>query len=239
MPEQYEKLMAGSSANCAVRVSNITFAYSQTAEPVLRIPEWQLKAGEQYFIEGMSGSGKSTFLNLLAGTLTPDTGDIALFNAPFSALSERKRDQIRARKIGVVFQQFNLIPYLSVAMNIQLAGYFAGQSDEQIAGHRRALFTQLGLSESLVGKPAGSLSVGQQQRVAIARALINDPALIIADEPTSALDAGTRDAFMNLLLDATKGKSVVFVSHDASLASYFSHRVSMLELNQAYAGATS
>ena len=111
--------------NTAIEVSNLQFSYTKESAPIIDIKAWQVSQGEHVFLSGPSGSGKSTLLNLLCGTLTPTQGDIALLAQPFSALSNRQRDKFRARNIGVVFQQFNLIPYLSVAQNINAAVYFA------------------------------------------------------------------------------------------------------------------
>lgn len=224
-----------------VQLKELVFQYDKNAKPVLDIPQWHLPAGERIFLYGKSGSGKSTLLNLLSGTLVPSQGDIQLFEQPFSALSSRKRDKFRAKHIGVVFQQFNLIPYLSVQDNIEAAAWFAGNKrltqnrEPGLQDKIQHLVTQLQLPEVLLKRSAGQLSVGQQQRVAIARALINDPGLLIVDEPTSALDADARDRFMQLLLaccDEVRS-TLIFVSHDQTLSQFFNTSVSLNDINKA------
>ncbi|XOV78715.1 MAG: ABC transporter ATP-binding protein [Aestuariibacter sp.] len=215
-----------------VDIDQLSFCYAKSGENVLDIAKWQVAQGEKVFLYGPSGSGKSTLLNLLSGTLVPSSGQIHLLGQAFSALSPRRRDKFRAQHIGVVFQQFNLIPYLTVRQNIELACYFAGNNSGQAEQQIQQLFQQLQLNSALLLRPVSDLSVGQQQRVAIARALVNQPELLIVDEPTSALDSDARDGFMSLLMtscDAHK-TTLVFVSHDRALARYFTKSQSILEL---------
>jgi putative ABC transport system ATP-binding protein len=216
-----------------VSVENLKFRYSTDNSSMLDIPAWSLEPGEQVFLYGPSGTGKSTFLNLLAGILLPNTGEICVLGKRLNTLSGRQRDKWRAQHIGVVFQQFNLIPYLDAVSNIELAAHFAGTKKTK---HRALeLLNALGIDQHLHIQAAGLLSIGQQQRVAIARALVNSPELLIVDEPTSALDQQNRDAFMSLLFDQAKlhQTALVFVSHDLALADAF-HRVEALaDLNQA------
>lgn len=222
-------------ANSVVELEQLEFSYQNNSAPIIDIRHWQLQAGERVFLFGKSGSGKSTLLNLLSGTLTPSSGDIRLFGEAFSVLSSRKRDKFRAKHIGVVFQQFNLIPYLSVQANIEAAAWFAGNKKGELQEKIKQLVAQLQLPESLLKQDAGQLSVGQQQRVAIARALINDPGLLIVDEPTSALDADARDKFMQLLLACCDkaNSTLIFVSHDQALSQYFTQSVSLSDINKA------
>lgn len=219
----------------AIEVTNLQFAYSKKSKPILDIKKWQIPKGEHIFLSGPSGSGKSTLLNLLCGTLTPSKGKISLLEQPFSSLSNRQRDTFRARNIGVVFQQFNLIPYLSVAQNINAAVYFANKGNvknsKEVTTATRQMLNRLQLSDSLLHAKADTLSIGQQQRVAIARALINDPQLLIIDEPTSALDTDARDSFMSLLKDVAADSTMIFVSHDEAMKSYFEHHCSISQLN--------
>jgi putative ABC transport system ATP-binding protein len=216
-----------------VSVENLKFRYSTDNSSMLDIPAWSLEPGEQVFLYGPSGTGKSTFLNLLAGILLPNTGEICVLGKRLNTLSGRQRDKWRAQHIGVVFQQFNLIPYLDAVSNIALAAHFAGTKKTK---HRALeLLNALGIDQNLHNQAASRLSIGQQQRVAIARALVNSPELLIVDEPTSALDQQNRDAFMSLLFDQAKlhQTALVFVSHDLALADAF-HRVEALaDLNQA------
>lgn len=221
----------------AVDVKNLQFRYPKSRID-LKIENWQVQHGSHVFLYGESGSGKTTLLNLIAGILSPQAGEVKLLGQTFSDLSARKRDQFRARHIGVVFQQFNLIPYLTVLQNIMAAGYFAKKSADI---ERRAIqiLTELKLPSHILQQQANQLSVGQQQRVAIARALINQPELLIVDEPTSALDEAARDTFMQILLDIcqTKLTTLLFVSHDMSLKRYFSSVIDIHSLKQSQASS--
>ena len=202
----------------------------------MRIPEWKVQQGEQIFLFGPSGSGKSTLLNLLAGIIVPDKGSVSVLGETLSKMRANARDKFRAKHIGVIFQQFNLLPYLSVLDNIRLGPYFSANKTIDNEYLTQILDTlELKNDSSLLHNKAKNLSVGQQQRVAVARALINKPDIIIADEPTSALDSDLRDQFMKLLFKTTReiGSTVVFVSHDRSLASHFDKHVSLEQLNQA------
>ncbi|GAC34966.1 ABC transporter ATP-binding protein [Paraglaciecola polaris] len=224
-----------------INMQNVQHRYDQSSTAaVLSIPHWQVKQGDRVFLHGDSGSGKTTLLNLLSGILTPTEGTIELLEQPFSTLSARRRDAFRARHIGVVFQQFNLVPYLSVLKNIQLANYFAAKRDKHIEETANTLLAKLNLPANVLHKPANTLSVGQQQRVVIARALINQPELLLVDEPTSALDASARDAFMDILLNMCEnaGASLVFVSHDMSLQRFFSTSIDMHSLCQGKVNAS-
>lgn len=208
-------------------IDNLTFRYPGDDRDLLHIPHWQVEAGEAIFLSAPSGSGKSTLINLLAGILTPQQGTIRLLDTLINQLSARRRDAFRARHIGMVFQQFNLIPYLSVMDNIRLASHFSALSAAEADKRASQLLDKLGLTEAEAGRKAGLLSVGQQQRVAIARALINEPELLLVDEPTSALDTAHRDRFIDLLMQqlVPARTSLIFVSHDVSLRSNFSRHV--------------
>lgn len=229
LPEGRDRL-----ATPAIVLSDLLFSYSgKPQEAVLHIPQWQLHKGEHVFLYGASGAGKSTLLHLLAGMLTASSGEVEVLGQSLGKLSGRQRDAFRARYIGMVFQQLNLLPYLGVLDNIRLAASFAGNY-RHARDHALQLFEQLQLDAGLLQRRADSLSVGQQQRVAIARALINQPQIIIADEPSSALDEQSRDQFMRLLLDTVKqnDSTLVFVSHDKSLAGYFDRHDDLQQLNQ-------
>lgn len=194
------------------------------------------------FLHGPSGGGKSTLLGLLSGVLLPRTGSVSLLGTRWSDLSGARRDAFRADHLGYIFQQFNLLPYLSVLDNVLLPCRFsalrrqrASQEGGSPGAAARDLLRRVCLAEGLWARPAAQLSVGQQQRVAAARALIGRPELVIADEPTSALDAALRDSFMDLLLDAclVSGSTLVFVSHDERLAALFDERLSLSAINRA------
>lgn len=209
----------------AIHLHDLRFHWPGQKHPTLNIADWRVAAGEHLFLYGPSGSGKSTLLNLLAGILVPQQGSVTVLQTDLAQLGGRARDRFRARHIGLVFQQFNLLPYLDVETNVRLAAEFNRQPPDS-RQRARTLLERLQLPASLYTRKASELSVGQQQRVAVARALINQPPLIIADEPTSALDSDSRDAFIHLLLDcaAQQASTVIFVSHDRTLAPYFSRQ---------------
>jgi len=213
-----------------VSLQNLIFHYGSADAPILDIPQWSVQSAEQVFLHGPSGAGKSTLLNLLAGILLPNSGSIEIFDKKINAMSGSQRDKWRARHIGVVFQQFNLIPYQNAVNNIKLAAEFAGKANNATE-RAHQLLEALGIESHLFDQPSARLSIGQQQRVAIARAMINQPELLIVDEPTSALDSKNRDAFMALLLE--QETALVFVSHDLGLASAFARTDSLTDINQA------
>lgn len=216
----------------AIELKDLTFFYPKT-DWQLSIPAITLDAGQHLFVKGASGSGKTTLLNLLSGVIKAKSGELWIQGQPMHKLSASKRDAVRAKYIGVVFQQLNLIPYLSVLDNVLLSSQFAGQPRYESVPRAKELLANLGL-EALVYQKAAQLSVGQQQRVAIARALLTRPVLLIADEPTSALDADNRDAFMKILLSEADlcATTVIFVSHDSALQHYFQYQLDMLKLAQ-------
>ncbi len=217
-----------------VSLQNLIFHYGSADAPILDIPQWSVQSAEQVFLHGPSGAGKSTLLNLLAGILLPNSGSIEIFDKKINAMSGSQRDKWRARHIGVVFQQFNLIPYQNAVNNIKLAAEFAGKANNATE-RAHQLLEALGIESHLFDQPSARLSIGQQQRVAIARAMINQPELLIVDEPTSALDSKNRDAFMALLLEQVEQQktALVFVSHDLGLASAFARTDSLTDINQA------
>ena len=230
----------GRGQNPAVlQIEDVIYSWPGAGQPCLRIARLHIVAGRTVFMHGPSGCGKSTLLGLMAGVLQADSGRVALLGQDWGALGGAARDARRADHVGVVFQQFNLLPYLSVLHNVLLPCRFsarrASRCEGGVAAAAQALLQRVGLDASLWGRRADALSVGQQQRVAAARALIGRPELVIADEPTSALDAARRDEFMRLLLDtcAANGATLVFVSHDERLAAAFDERLSLPDLNRA------
>lgn len=218
----------------AIKLHNLNYTFQGSSLPVLSIPAWQVARNERVFLQGESGSGKSTLLGLLAGLQLPTLGEVEILGARMSALGVGKRDRFRAKHLGVVFQQFNLIPYLSALENVLLAAQF-GTLDRRGARQRAIeLLESVNLPSSLHDRKAAALSIGQQQRVAIVRALINEPSLLLVDEPTSALDHNNRDAFLALLFDmlADMDCAMVFVSHDPTIGRLFDTHVRLAELNQ-------
>lgn len=224
-------------ATSVLTVSDLRFRWPGRAGFALSVPAFSMAKGETVLLLGESGSGKSTLLSLICGTLLPDQGRIEVAGTDIGALSGGARDRFRAEQIGVIFQQFNLLPFGSVADNILLPLRFAPDRRTR-AGDARAAATALckalSLPDGLMRAKAGTLSVGQQQRVAVARALIGQPPLIIADEPTSALDADTQSAFLDLLFRqvAAQEASLLMVSHDARLGDRFDRVLRIKEIVQ-------
>lgn len=220
-----------------VDINGLRFAWNGR-EDLLHIPRFHLDAGEKVFLHGPSGTGKSTLLALLAGVLLPSAGTILLDGEDVSHMGAAKRDAWRADHIGFVFQQFNLLPWLSVMDNVVLPLRFSPARRQRLqadaANEASRLLQDLKLPSSLWKQPASTLSIGQQQRVAVARALIGRPPLLIADEPTSALDADTQHAFLRLMFSecAQHGSAVLFVSHDMRLSEGFDRVVALAEINQ-------
>ncbi|MFK0314042.1 ATP-binding cassette domain-containing protein [Pseudomonas sp. NPDC090233] len=225
-----------------IDLQDLVFAWPGQA-PLLEIPALCLDAGEALFLKGPSGSGKTTLLGLLGGVNLPGQGRIRLLGQDLAALGQGARDRFRVDHTGYIFQQFNLLPFLSVRENVELPCRFSHSRAERARQRHGSvdqaateLLAHLGLNDpTLLARRAGSLSIGQQQRVAAGRALIGQPELVIADEPTSALDADTREAFIRLLFDECRaaGSSLLFVSHDQSLAPLFDRHLSLAELNRA------
>lgn len=225
-----------------IDLQHISFAWPGQGQAALEIDAFRLNAGERLFVYGPSGCGKSTLLSLLAGVVVPQTGHIAIAGQQIEGLSAAKRDHFRADNIGLVFQQFNLLPYLNVLDNVTLACDFSRQRAANLKQAKvsaldeaKRLLSRLLLPESLWTQSVMNLSIGQQQRVAVARALIGAPDLIIADEPTSALDRESRDQFLQLLMAETEqsGSSLVFVSHDDGLKAHFDQHLHLPSLNRA------
>lgn len=217
-----------------LHLRDVQFDWPGRATFQIAVRQFQLPKGETALLLGRSGSGKSTLLSLICGTVTPQSGQIEIDGTDIVTLSGGRRDRFRAENIGVIFQQFNLLPFASVADNILLPLSLAPTRRARVTHPRQAagdLCDALGLPDVLNLK-AGTLSVGQQQRVAVARALIGQPPLIIADEPTSALDADTQAAFLELLFTQVKanGGTLLMVSHDARLGDRFDHVVQVEDI---------
>ncbi len=236
---RYMRPMA--TTNSTIEIRDVTFAYA-AGEPVLSVESLQVAARERLFLRGASGSGKSTLLGLIAGILSPHSGSIEVLGEDLLAMNASQRDSFRASRLGVIFQIFNLLPYLPVGANVTLPCRFSSGRAKAAAEaggaetEARRLLSRLGLDADAVwDKRSTDLSVGQQQRVAAARALIGRPGLILADEPTSALDANSRDAFIELLTEECEaaGAALIFVSHDASLATHFDRALDLADINTA------
>lgn len=227
----------------AIELDQVVYRWPGQKEPCLEIPELTVAVGERVFLYGPSGSGKSTLLGVLGGVNVPQSGRVTVLGQDMKEIGARARDQLRASHIGFLFQQFNLLPWLSAIENVLLPGTFSAvrkaraTTERPLRDEAARLLTHLDLAPALWGKPSAELSVGQQQRVAAARALIGRPEILIADEPTSALDAARQLAFVDLLLrECSAAKtSLVFVSHDDRLAVHFDRHLSLSEINRAAA----
>ncbi len=197
---------------------------------------------EHLFVKGPSGCGKSTLLGILAGIVPAISGQVSVLGYRLDTMSGTHRDRFRADHLGYIFQQFNLIPYLNVVENVLLPCRFselrnrrAQKGGQRLYDEALRLLNHLDLDDpGILEREVTALSVGQQQRVAAARALIGQPELIIADEPTSSLDADHRDTFLRLLFEECDkaGATLIFVSHDSSLAGLFSRTIDLRELKQ-------
>ncbi|GBL03710.1 ABC transporter ATP-binding protein [Glaciecola sp. KUL10] len=222
----------------AIDINKLTFSYPKSKHSVLDIANLKIEQGQHTFLSGASGSGKSTLLNLLCGMLVPTSGSIDVLGQELGQLSPSQTDAFRAKHLGVVFQQFNLIPYLSVFDNLKTAAYFASddaQHSENLLERCQQICQSLKLPDSILAQSAGSLSVGQAQRVAIARAMINAPKILIADEPTSALDEDATLGFLALLFEVSSkhDTTILFVSHDKRLADRFEQHIRLSDINSA------
>ena len=209
---------------------------------MLAIEQLYVDTSQRVFLFGPSGCGKSTLLAIVGGVLAPREGRVSILGEDLAGMNGADRDRVRADHIGFIFQQFNLVPYLSVVENVCLPCRYsrrrltlAKDADGTVEKSAIRLLSALGIDERLRRRKSTDLSVGQQQRVAAARALIGSPELIIADEPTSSLDAGRRREFISLLLSecGRSDSTVIFVSHDASLAAHFDVSIDLQSANTA------
>lgn len=220
-----------------IRLKDVSYCWPGQQQPTLNIPLLEVEKGEHLFLHGPSGTGKTTLLNLLTGINTPQSGQVEILGSDIAQLSESKRDRFRADHLGVIFQQFNLLPYLSVLENVLLSCDFSKKRRQQAGNPTESaqqLLLDMEVSGELLHSKVSNLSMGQQQRVAVARALIGNPEIIIADEPTSALDTDNRDRFLDLLFSESDkfGSTLIFVSHDTQIQQRFDRVVSLAAINQ-------
>lgn len=226
-----------------IALEQVRFGWPRQACDLLQIESLRIGRGERVFLHGPSGSGKSTLLSLVAGVLAAQSGCVTVLGESLDSMSGAGRDRFRADHIGIIFQQFNLIPYLSVVENVVLPCHFSVRRRQQAtarAGSEKQaalrLLEHLDMAdEATLHKPVTELSVGQQQRVAAARALIGAPEILIADEPTSSMDADRRGAFIDLLFHECResGSTLLFVSHDHGLREPFDRGIELGQLNGA------
>jgi putative ABC transport system ATP-binding protein len=213
--------------DCAViGLHQVTREYTGHAGVVraLDMATFSIVAGEWVAITGPSGSGKSTLVNLIGCLDRPTSGELKIDNVDVASMSATELDRFRADKIGFIFQQFHLIPYLSALENVMLAQYFHSMTDE---GEALKALERVGLGNRAEHLPS-ELSGGEQQRVCIARALINDPPILLADEPTGNLDAANQTIVAELLQDLHQnGHTIVMVTHDPEMASLAQRKIAL------------
>ena len=224
--------------NNALEIKNLLFKWNNQDNFSLKIKNLSIKRNKKVIMFGQSGSGKSTLLNLISGILSPISGTIIIKDTITNNLSSNKKDAFRANNIGVIFQQLNLLDYISPINNILLPCFFTNfKKKNKKFFYNRAfnLATKLDLKNNiLLQKNSSQLSVGQKQRIAIIRAVINKPFLIVADEPTSALDNKNKENFLDLLVNIceTEKVTLLMVSHDTSLKKYFDSYIALEKIVQ-------
>jgi len=214
---------------CCLKSASKTYGSDAAMVWALRNVSLEIQAGEFSALSGPSGSGKTTALNLIGCLDRPSDGIVEVEGVDTSKMSTSKLADLRADKIGFVFQSFNLVPVLTALENVELALQLSGRSSNR-RERASAILTEVGLGEML-GRRPNQLSGGQQQRVAIARALVKEPALIIADEPTANLDSKTGRDILDLMrsLNVNKGTTFVFSTHDPMVMEYASRVIRLTD----------
>ena len=211
--------------NSVLEINNLLFEWRKKESFILKVRNFSIEENKKVIMFGGSGTGKSTLLNLISGILNPTAGIIKVNNTLINILSQKEKDKFRAKNIGVIFQQFNIIDYISPITNILLPCFFTNSKKNNYFYIRAFnLAKKLGIKkELLLQKKSNELSIGQKQRVAIIRAIINEPKLILADEPTSALDDINKKKFLDLLINICEKEKItlLMMSHDTSLKKYF------------------
>lgn len=225
------------TAPSTCRMQEVAFSYRRGEASVFHLTALHVAPGESVLLTGPSGAGKSTLLGLLCGVLAADRGEISVGGQAMTGRSGAQRDRLRADNIGYVFQNSNLIPYLSPLENVVLGGQFsrtrmraAGLSTQARRATADGLLRRFGILD--VDRPSSTLSVGQQQRVAAARAQFGGPPLLVADEPTAALDHVNRDLFFEAVLKQVRddGTGLLVVSHDLSVAPLFDRQIDLASI---------
>jgi putative ABC transport system ATP-binding protein len=212
-----------------IRLENIVKTYQMGEETIhaLQGVSLHVPAGDMIAVIGPSGSGKSTLMNMIGCLDVPDTGRYFLDGIAVDRLDEDELANIRNRKIGFIFQQFNLLPKLNAFENVELPLIYRGMPPKERREKAEAALVRVGLGDRMKHKPT-QLSGGQQQRVAVARALAGDPPIILADEPTGALDSKSGEVFVESLRELNSGGiTIVLITHDMNIASHAHHYVSI------------
>lgn len=207
-------------------------SYDYGSGKKLQFPDLKVAAGEKIALVGASGSGKSTFLNLLSGVLPIQAGSIQLLGQSYKNLSPIQLDKIRADHVGIIFQSLNLIPYLTGFENAVLGLAFSRTRRtkiDNITYKTASIGHQLGLTSDIFNKRPNELSIGQQQRIAVIRAMLGSPELILADEPTSALDPSATEKFISELNRSVESSSqaIIVVSHNPEIIPWFDRVIRM------------
>lgn len=204
-----------------IRVSGLVKTYStgEVEVQALRGVDLDVPTGEMVAIMGPSGCGKTTLLNCVSGIDEPTAGTILIEGTDLGSMNDDRKTEYRARRMGFIFQFYNLLPVLSAVENVELPLLVSGTSPAESRKRAMAMLDRVGLAQWSTHKPA-QLSGGQRQRVTIARALVNDPAIVWADEPTGDLDSQTADEIMSLMqqLNREQHQTFVIVTHDAGIA---------------------
>ena len=213
----------GTDGDVAVEIRGVSKHFGAGDQKVmaLRGVDWEVYKGQMSLIVGPSGCGKTTLLSVIAGILDADEGRVVIFGADVTAMGDRKKTSFRAKHIGFVFQQYNLLPALTAAENAAIPLVIAGWSKDKAVGRAREVLDSLGMGKKTESLPS-QLSGGQQQRVAISRALVHEPSLLVCDEPTAALDHETGLTVMELMREAAvrPDRAVVVVTHDNRVFHY-------------------
>ena len=218
--------------NPLLKVEGLTKSFKSPdgqVHQVIDIPSFELASSAETALVGRSGTGKSTFLNILCGILKPDKGEVFIAGTSITKLKESAKDRFRAKNIGYIFQTFNLLQNFTALENVMIGMSFAGKANENKA---KEILKKVGLADRMEYKPS-QLSTGQQQRVAVARALVNQPELVIADEPTGNLDPEHANIAMELIRELCRENDagLLVVSHDKELISTFDRVDDLAKIN--------
>jgi putative ABC transport system ATP-binding protein len=213
------------------RLQHVTRTYERRGNTVTALDDACLEIPDNDFIAvvGPSGSGKTTLLSVLGGMLAPSSGEVVLDGKSLYGMTVEERTALRGRKIGFVFQSFNLIPWMTACENVQVPLVLNGMPSDQQNARALEMLDRVGLSDRTEHYPS-ELSQGQQQRVALARTLSNDPQVILADEPTGNLDSETRVQVMDYLTEFHRdGRTIVMVTHDKDTADYATRTIRLVD----------